>query len=213
MVTKIDIYSQMIPPKGSSFYLFSKRVIDILVSAIMLFLLFSPLFIIICFINLLSSAHRYPVFFCQKRTGLYGKTFNCYKFRSMKTSSKYAQTDSERVSRFGLFMRKYSVDEIPQFFNVLIGNMSLVGPRPHMLRHTIQYANLVANYKSRHRVKPGLTGYAQVLGYRGDLRELRYMEKRIECDLWYIQNRNLFMDLKIIFLTPVSVFKKIKPFH
>ena len=130
----------------------------------------------------------------------------------MKTSSKYAKTDSERISRFGFFMRKYSLDEVPQFFNVLIGDMSLVGPRPHMLRHTLQYADLIADYERRHQVKPGLTGYAQILGYRGELKELRQMEERIICDLWYIENHTLMMDLKIIFLTPISIFKKIKPF-
>jgi len=211
MMTKSDIYVQNFPLKENFFYLFSKRVIDILVSVVVLFLFFLPLFFVVCFINLLSSAHRYPIFFSQKRTGLHGKTFTCYKFRSMKTSSKYAKTDSERVSRFGLFIRKYSLDEVPQFFNVFIGDMSLVGPRPHMLRHTLYYGKLIPEYKLRHRVKPGLTGYAQMLGYRGDL-ELSEMKKRIDCDLWYIQNRNLFMDLKIIFLTPVSVFKKITPF-
>jgi len=129
----------------------------------------------------------------------------------MKTSSRYAKTDSERVSRFGLFMRRYSLDEVPQFFNILIGDMSLVGPRPHMLRHTLQYAPLIPGYELRHQVKSGLTGYAQVLGYRGEL-GLDKMKKRIECDLWYIKHRSLLIDLKIIFLTPVSIFKQIKPF-
>jgi len=198
--------------KENCFYLFSKRTIDIFVSAIALVVIFPLLFLVVAFVHLLSPSHHYPVFFRQKRTGIYGNTFYCYKFRSMKASSLTAKTDRSRVSRFGLFMRKYSIDEVPQFFNVLIGDMSLVGPRPHMLRHTLQYSKLVANYEMRHQVKPGLTGYAQIMGYRGELKELHQMENRIVCDLWYIENRTLVMDLKIIFLTPVSIFKKIKPF-
>jgi putative colanic acid biosynthesis UDP-glucose lipid carrier transferase len=212
MIVKHEMYSQYFPLKNNAFYSFVKRVIDIFVSAVMLVIIFPPLFLVVCFVNLLSSSHRYPVFFCQKRTGFHGKTFNCYKFRSMKTSSIYAKTDNERVSHFGSFMRKYSLDEVPQFFNVFIGNMSLVGPRPHMLRHTLLYAPLVADYESRHAVKPGLTGYAQVLGCRGELRELRFMEERIASDLQYIRHRSTWLDLKIIFLTPICIFKKIKPF-
>ena len=213
MTTKNNICSREFPPEGNSVYLFSKRVVDVCVSLLMLVLFFPPLFIVVSSVNLLLSSHRYPVFFKQKRTGFHVKTFNCYKFRSMKTSSKYAKTDSERVSRFGSFIRKYSLDEVPQFFNVLIGQMSLVGPRPHMLRHTVMYSALIPDYNDRHAIKPGVTGYAQILGYKGELKELHQMEKRIECDLWYIKNRNLLMDLKIIFLTPVSIFKNIKPFE
>lgn len=212
MIKKQEVYSQYFPLKNNAFYSFVKRAIDIFISAILLVLLFPPLFLVVCFVNLLSSSHRYPIFFCQKRTGFHGKTFNCYKFRSMKTSSVYARTDNERVSRFGSFLRKYSLDEIPQFFNVLRGDMSLVGPRPHMLRHTLQYAPLVTDYELRHAVKPGLTGYAQVLGCRGELKELCYMENRIAADLQYIRHRSTCVDLKIIFLTPICIFKKIKPF-
>lgn len=184
----------------------SKRLFDIAFSTVMLLFIFPVLFIVVALVNLVSSHHRYPIFFKQKRTGLHGKTFYCYKFRSMKLNqhahSKQAEVNDPRVTKFGFFLRKYSLDEIPQFYNVLIGNMSVVGPRPHMLRHTVEYSSLIPRYMERHLVKPGITGYAQITGYRGETKQLHQMEGRVQRDLWYIQNRSLWLDLKIIVFTP-----------
>jgi putative colanic acid biosynthesis UDP-glucose lipid carrier transferase len=104
-------------------------------------------------------------------------------------------------------MRKTNIDELPQFWNVFLGNMSIVGPRPHMLAHTEQYSQLISQYMLRHFVKPGITGWAQVTGYRGETRELWQMEKRVECDIWYIQHWNFWLDIRIIWLTVTSFFR------
>ena len=118
-----------------------------------------------------------------------------------------ATAGDPRITPFGKFLRRTNIDELPQFFNVLLGNMSVVGPRPHMLRHTEQYAKLVDRFMVRHFVLPGITGYAQVNGYRGETRDTAKMEKRIEYDVWYIENWSLMLDIKIILMT---VFKMIK---
>ena len=115
--------------------------------------------------------------------------------------TKQAEANDSRISRFGSFLRKYNIDELPQFFNVLFGDMSVVGPRPHMLKHTDQYSELINHYRVRHYVKPGVTGWAQVNGYRGLTDELWKMEKRVEFDMDYLKNWNFYWDLKIIFLT------------
>ena len=109
-----------------------------------------------------------------------------------------------RKTRFGTFLRKTSIDELPQFYNVWKGEMSIVGPRPHMLKHTKDYSALVNKYMLRHTVKPGITGWAQVSGYRGETKELWQMEKRVECDVWYAENWNFMLDIKIIFKTVVN---------
>ncbi len=118
-----------------------------------------------------------------------------------------ATADDPRKTKFGDFLRRSSLDELPQFFNVLIGDMSVVGPRPHMISHTEEYSALIDRYMVRHAVKPGITGWAQVNGYRGATKQLWQMEKRVEHDVWYIRNWNVFLDLKIIFLT---VFNSIR---
>ena len=115
--------------------------------------------------------------------------------------SKQAEANDSRISRVGAILRKYNIDELPQFFNVLFGEMSVVGPRPHMLKHTDQYSALINHYKVRHYVKPGVTGWAQVNGYRGLTDELWKMEKRVDFDMEYLKNWNFFWDLKIIYLT------------
>jgi undecaprenyl-phosphate galactose phosphotransferase/putative colanic acid biosynthesis UDP-glucose lipid carrier transferase len=120
---------------------------------------------------------------------------------------KQAQKGDKRVTKFGAFMRKTSIDELPQFFNVLFGNMSVVGPRPHMLYHTQEYKELINNYLVRHYAKPGITGWAQVNGYRGETKELIDMENRVEFDIWYIENWSLLLDIKIIIKTVLNVFR------
>lgn len=155
-----------------------------------------------------------PVFFRQLRTGIDGRDFNCYKFRSMHVNSDadrlQATKDDPRKFPFGDFMRKTNIDELPQFWNVLVGNMSIVGPRPHMLAHTEQYDKLIDKYMVRHFVKPGITGWAQVTGFRGETRELWQMEGRVERDIWYIQHWSFWLDLRIIWLTFKTIFKRDK---
>lgn len=148
-----------------------------------------------------------PVLFKQYRTGINGKRFKVYKFRSMVVHQEkegdvtQATRNDKRVTRVGAFLRRTSLDELPQFFNVLQGRMSIVGPRPHALAHNEYYKDLVESYMQRHKVKPGITGWAQVNGYRGETDTLEKMQKRVEHDLWYIDNWSLWLDLKIIWLT------------
>ena len=151
-----------------------------------------------------------PILFKQVRTGLDGKEFKCYKFRSMhvnKDADKLQATKNDpRKYPFGNFMRKANIDELPQFFNVLQGRMSVVGPRPHMLAHTEQYSQLIDKYMVRHFVKPGVTGWAQVTGYRGETKELWQMEGRVRRDIWYIEHWSIWLDIRIIWLTFKSIF-------
>ena len=149
-----------------------------------------------------------PVFFRQRRTGLYGYEFTCLKFRTMYVNSMsdtaQALIDDPRKTRVGAFLRRSSIDELPQFFNVLAGQMSVVGPRPHMLSITEEYKSLIEKYMARHAVKPGITGWAQVNGQRGATEELWQMQKRVELDMWYIRNWNVFLDFKIVVMTVLN---------
>jgi len=185
-----------------------KRLFDIVFSLIACILLL-PFIPIIGLIILCQS--RGPIFFKQERTGLNGKTFLCYKFRSMHVNSdantKQATKDDPRKFAFGEFMRKTNIDELPQFFNVLVGDMSVVGPRPHMVYHTEHYRKLIDKYMVRHFSRPGITGWAQVTGFRGETKELWQMEERIRRDIWYIENWSFWLDLKIILMTFTSFFK------
>lgn len=186
-----------------------KRSFDILFSLFVIVFLLSWLVPIVALIIKLES--RGPVFFLQKRSGLKNKAFNCIKFRSMTVNDvadlKIAEKGDRRITKFGEFMRKTSIDELPQFINVFIGNMSVVGPRPHMLSQTRQYSKITKKYMLRHMIKPGITGWAQVMGSRGEIFSNRDMELRVEKDIWYIQNWSFFLDLKIIFLTFYNIVK------
>lgn len=180
-----------------------KRGFDLLFSLCFLCLLFPLVYIIVgCVIKITSPG---PVFFKQKRSGQDGKEFWCYKFRSMKVNKDadtvQATRNDPRTTKFGNFLRRSSIDELPQFFNVLIGNMSIVGPRPHMLKHTEEYSRLINKYMVRHFVKPGITGWAQVNGFRGETRTLDQMEGRVHRDIWYIENWTFWLDIRIIWLT------------
>lgn len=179
-----------------------KRLIDIVFAALALILLL-PVGIIVSIWILLTS--RGGVFFKQKRTGYKGKTFNMLKFRSMyiNDQSDIEQSDENdhRVTSIGKFLRASSIDELPQFWNVLTGDMSLIGPRPHMLYHTDYYSKLIPDYMRRHEMRPGLTGYAQIKGFRGPTPQLEDMEKRVKADLEYIDNYSLWLDFKIFFIT------------
>lgn len=137
-----------------------------------------------------------------------GKTFKCYKFRTMHVNKNadtcQATENDPRKTKFGNFLRRTSIDELPQFINVFKGDMSIVGPRPHMLKHTTDYTRLVDHYMVRHAVKPGITGWAQVNGYRGITDQLWKMERRVEHDVWYIENWSFLLDLKIIVRTVMN---------
>ena len=180
-----------------------KRFFDVVFSFLVLCTIFPIVFVIFGTWIKLSSPG--PIFFKQKRSGLGGKEFWCYKFRSMRQSAeadtKQATRDDPRKTRVGELMRKTSIDELPQFINVLRGEMSVVGPRPHMIKHTEQYSQIIESYMVRHFVKPGITGYAQVTGYRGETSELWQMEGRVQRDIWYIEHWSLSLDLFIIYKT------------
>jgi len=185
-----------------------KRIFDILFSLLAFVLVLSWLYPILAILIKLES--RGPVIFKQLRSGRNNKSFWCYKFRSMRLNYEadkiQARKDDDRITILGRFLRKTSIDEFPQFFNVLKGDMSVVGPRPHMLQHTEQYRQIVANFKMRHYMKPGITGWAQVNGYRGETSTPDSMEKRVQHDIWYLYNWNAALDIKIVFLTAYSVF-------
>ena len=181
----------------------AKRLFDIVFSLLFLCTIFPIIFIIIGLAIKITSPG--PIFFKQKRSGEEGKEFWCYKFRSMrvnKDSDKVQATQNDpRKTRLGNFIRKTSIDELPQFINVLLGDMSVVGPRPHMLKHTEEYSKLIDKYMVRHLVKPGITGWAQVTGFRGETKELWQMEGRVERDIWYLEHWTFMLDLYIIYKT------------
>ena len=185
---------------------FLKRTFDIVVSALTCLVLLPFLPIVALIIKMQSPG---PLFFVQNRTGLNGHTFKCYKFRSMHVNNQadtlQATKDDPRKFPFGEFMRKTNIDEFPQFFNVLKGDMSIVGPRPHMMLHTEMYGKLIDKYMVRHFCRPGITGWAQVTGFRGETKELWQMEERIRRDIWYLENWTFWLDLKIIFKTAISI--------
>ena len=187
---------------------FVKRGFDIVFAS--LFLIVYPLVYIPVAVAIKMSSPG-PVYFRQQRTGYKGKPFMCLKFRSMAVNSEadtlQATPDDSRITRLGDFLRRSSIDELPQFINVLKGDMSVVGPRPHMLKHTEEYSKLVDRYMVRHMIKPGITGWAQVNGYRGQTDELWKMEKRVESDVWYIEHWSFLLDLKIIVRTILNAFK------
>ena len=180
-----------------------KRAGDIAFSGLFLITLF-PFIWLFCTIGIKLSSPG-PVFFKQKRTGYEGKEFWCYKFRSMHQSAdadtKQAVKGDSRVFPFGEFLRKSSLDELPQFLNVFRGDMSIVGPRPHMLHHTDIYSELIGDYMIRHLAKPGITGWAQVNGCRGETKELSEMKERVEKDIWYIEHWSVELDISIILTT------------
>ena len=189
---------------------FFKRFFDIFLSLIIIVFVLSWLIPLIWFINFLSGDSGNP-FFVQHRTGLDNKPFKMIKFRTMKKNMdadvRQATKNDERITRIGRVLRKTSIDELPQFFNVLAGNMTVVGPRPHMLNHTDLYKELVKEFMIRHSVKPGITGYAQVRGKRGEIKRTRDIKERIKLDLYYIENWSFMLDLKIIFLTVLKILK------
>ena len=186
-----------------------KRAFDIAFSLLFLCTIF-PFIFLFCAIGIKLSS-KGPVFFKQKRTGIRGKEFTCYKFRSMHLNDEadtlQATKNDPRKFPFGDFIRKTNLDETPQFINVLRGEMSVVGPRPHMLKHTEEYSQLVDKYMVRHWAKPGITGWAQVTGARGETEHLWQMEERIQKDVWYIENYSFMLDMQIIILTIKTILR------
>ena len=182
----------------------AKRLLDIFASSIILFLIAIPMLLIALGVKLTSKG---PVFFRQKRYGTGGEEIFVWKFRSMKVMDEgdkevvQAKKGDSRITAFGAFLRRTSLDELPQFFNVLSGSMSIVGPRPHAVSHNEYYRSVIHGYMLRHKVRPGITGLAQINGYRGETDTLEKMEGRIKYDLEYIRNWSIWLDIKLILLT------------
>ena len=190
-----------------------KRVFDVVFSVGVFLCIGWWLFPIVAVLIKLNS--KGPVFFSQLRSGKDGKPFKCYKFRSMTVNTMsdtlQATKNDSRVTAVGRILRKTSLDEVPQFYNVLLGNMSVVGPRPHMLAHTEAYSASVHKFMVRHFAKPGITGWAQTKGLRGEIKTVQDMTNRAEADIWYIENWSVLLDIKIIVLTIWQVFFKRDP--
>jgi len=186
-----------------------KRVLDIIISSFVIIFILSWLVLLLGVLIFIESG--FPIFFKQLRTGKDKKPFYCLKFRSMKSNKdanfKQATQNDERITRIGKFIRKTSLDEFPQFINVFRGEMSLVGPRPHMVKHTSDYSKLVDDYMVRQFIKPGITGWAQINGYRGEITNPEQIEARVNKDLWYLENWTLWLDIQILFLTLYQMFK------
>ena len=207
LLDDMEVYTTYEIPLAVPLNKLIKRTFDIVLSLVFLIptaILFPFVYVII---KLQSPG---PIFFKQARTGLDGRDFNMLKFRSMHVNKDadrlQATKDDPRKYPFGNFMRKSNIDELPQFLNVLKGDMSIVGPRPHMLAHTEQYSQLIDKYMVRHFVKPGLTGWAQVTGFRGETKELWQMEGRVKCDIWYIEHWSIWLDIRIIWMTAKTIF-------
>ena len=206
-INDIEVFTTHESPLQNPMNKMVKRCMDIALSIVFLI----PTAIIFPFVYVIIKLQSPgPLFFRQERTGLDGKNFKMVKFRSMhvnKDADKIQATkDDPRKYPFGNFMRKANIDELPQFWNVLMGNMSIVGPRPHMLAHTEMYSELIDKYMVRHFVKPGITGWAQVTGFRGETKELWQMEGRVQRDIWYIENWTVWLDIRIIWLTFKTFF-------
>ena len=200
------LYNFPLQRKGNQFI---KRTLDIIFASIVLILIYPLAYIIIgCCIKIMMPG---KIIFSQKRNGQHGKVFTCYKFRSMlpngEADIQQASHEDPRITPLGRFLRITSLDELPQFWNVLKGDMSVVGPRPHMLIHTEQYCNIIPEYNKRLMVKPGITGWAQIHNLRGETEKLDKMKKRVEYDIWYIEHWSFLLDLRIMLSTAKIIFR------
>jgi putative colanic acid biosynthesis UDP-glucose lipid carrier transferase len=188
------------------YYLTAKRVFDIVFSLLAILFIFSWLFPIIWILIKLDS--RGPAFFIQRRVGFLGRSFPCLKFRTMcvnsEANSKQATENDPRITRMGRFLRKSNLDEMPQFLNVLAGHMSIVGPRPHMYNDCLSFSRAVGSYKFRNLMKPGITGLAQVKGYRGPAQSFEKIFRRYQWDAFYIRNAGFLLDMRIVHRTAVQ---------
>ena len=212
LIETVPIIARREEPLRSPVNRLIKRVFDIIFSSLVLILVFPWVFIFVAI--MIKRQSPGPIFFKQERTGLDGKVFKCIKFRSMKVNKDadkvQATKDDPRKFPFGDFIRKTNIDELPQFINVFKGEMSVVGPRPHMLKHTNEYSKVINSFMVRHFTKPGITGLAQVTGFRGETRYLAEMEGRIKKDIEYIENWTFLLDIKIIIKTVTNMFGKEK---
>jgi putative colanic acid biosynthesis UDP-glucose lipid carrier transferase len=186
-----------------------KRSFDVVFSLLVLLLLVPTVFLIIAVLIKIYSPG--PVFFKQLRSGENNREFWCFKFRTMKVNALsdqlQATKNDDRITPLGKFLRKTSLDELPQFWNVLIGEMSVVGPRPHMLKHTEEYRQTISKFLVRHYAKPGITGWAQINGFRGETKELEDMKNRVEADIWYVENWSLLLDIRIVIVTAWNMLR------
>lgn len=205
----IPVMASRTTPLNDPLNYFIKRVFDIIFSSLVIILIMSWLTPLIAILIRLES--KGPIFFKQKRNGLDYEEFNCYKFRSMFVNEKAdideAVKNDPRITKVGAFIRRTSIDEMPQFFNVFVGSMSVVGPRPHMLNFTEKYAVKVNKFKARHFIKPGITGMAQTHGYRGEIENDTDIINRIKYDIFYMESWSLLLDMKIIYLTIKNAIK------
>jgi putative colanic acid biosysnthesis UDP-glucose lipid carrier transferase len=207
-IDEVPVIALRNEPLSSRFNQIVKRGFDIVFSLLALAFLVPFVFPFIALAIKLES--RGPIFFVQKRPGYKNQLFGCFKFRSMTVNNdgaKQATKNDKRITKVGAFLRKTSLDELPQFINVLLGDMSVVGPRPNMVNQLEQYSQIINNYSFRHFVKPGITGLAQVNGFRGETDTLDKMEKRVEFDLKYMETWSLWLDIKIVFLTVYNIVK------
>lgn len=206
----MEMNQQYLKHKPTAFYTTAKRVMDITISLLFITLIMSWVTPILAILIKLTS--KGPVFFIQKRTGYMGVDFNCIKFRTMYVNDdahvKQVSINDKRITPIGKFLRITHLDETPQFFNVLGGSMSVVGPRPHMLVHTRYYSEVIPYYNLRLEVLPGMTGMAQIKDYIGEISGERELRKRIQWDIYYMKNRSLRLDFNILLSTAGCVFVK-----
>lgn len=200
----------LVIPDAADAAIDTKRALDLVVSVSLVVLLL-PLIALLTLV--IAADSRGPVLFCQRRTGLNGKPFGILKFRSMHVledgeAVTQASKGDVRVTRVGRILRKFSLDELPQLFNVMAGDMSLVGPRPHAVAHDEYYGAAISNYAVRQRIKPGITGWAQVNGARGATPTVDVMQRRVDFDAWYVAHASLALDLKILLRTPLAVLSR-----
>jgi len=188
---------------------FKKRVFDLMFSSMVILFVMSWLYPLMAL--LIKWEGKGPVLFKQLRSGRNDTPFWCYKFRSMTVNADsdkvQATKDDVRITKIGAFLRRTSLDEMPQFFNVFLGNMSVVGPRPHMLKHTEEYKTIISKFMVRHFLKPGITGWAQVNGFRGETRLLEDMDNRVKYDIYYLENWTTALDVRIIFMTIINAIR------
>ena len=206
-----EINSLYLDHKPAAYYYTVKRILDIALSVVFIALVMSWLIPVLAILIKLTS--KGPVFFIQKRTGLMGAEFNCYKFRTMfmndEADVRQVSINDKRITGVGKFLRITHLDETPQFFNVLLGEMSIVGPRPHMVYHTNFYSEVIPYYNLRLEVKPGMTGMAQIKDYIGEINGERELRKRIQWDIYYMKNRSMLLDFQILVTTASKVFVKV----
>lgn len=199
--------------EGKKTYFFVKRIIDVTVAVLIIGLVFTWLFPLVALLLKLDS--QGPVLFLQKRVGKGGRSFTCYKFRTMflneEAHEKQAAQNDNRITRAGHLLRKTNIDELPQFFNVLLGQMSIVGPRPHMHADCRQFSGMIPRYKLRNLIRPGITGMAQVNGYHGPALDYDAICKRYQWDIFYLRNASAWLDLKIMTRTVIQHLRLLIP--